>query len=73
MTRPAKPSLPCAARKSHGKGFAVRVSFAVRWAGFAVWYSLPCGFAVCRAAFFAVRFTSNVRFASTPHGKSSTA
>jgi hypothetical protein len=72
--RPAKPSLPCVARKSHGKGFAERPSFVVRYDFFAVRFkSLPCG-TLCRAlplqpARQRVGFA--MRFPSTLHGKES--
>jgi hypothetical protein len=78
--RPAKAPLPCVERKSHGKGFAVRPSFAVRCAClcravcFAVrWASLPCPL-LCRAPpRQAARQTLGfaVCHHSKPHGKES--
>jgi hypothetical protein len=62
--RQAKPSSPCVARESHGKGFAERTTFSVRCCGgFAVQQTLSCACQFYRAAGFAVRFSS------TPHGK----
>ena len=52
---PAKASLPCASRKVHGKGFAVRRLLRRLPPVSAVRATLPCAATICRARIFAVR------------------